>query len=63
MLNPTHLQGIPPPIEPPIIDPNTPDIPEPEDPYPVTDPPIDPKPEPFPTPPEPIPEFPPDVQY
>ena len=52
------------PIE-PLIDPNTPDVPEPVDPYPVVDPPTDPdpQPEPFPTPPEPIPQYPPDVQF
>ena len=50
---------------PPVIDPNTPDVPEPVDPYPVVDPPADPEPqpEPFPTPPEPIPQYPPDVQF
>lgn len=60
--NKTYLQTTPDPRE-PIIDPNTPAIPEPEDPYPVTDPVIDPEPEPFPKPPEPIPQYPPDVQY
>jgi len=57
------LQTNPGEPDPPIIDPNTPDIPVPTDPYPVTDPVIDPEPEPFPKPPEPIPQFPPDVQY
>lgn len=51
------------PITPePIIEPETPDLPEPVDPYPVVDPPS-PEPEPFPAPPEPIPTFPPDVTY
>lgn len=50
---------------PPVIDPNTPDVVEPVDPYPVVDPPVEPEPEPepFPTPPEPIPQYPPDVQF
>lgn len=49
----------------PVIDPNTPDLPEPVDPYPVVDPPADPvpQPDPFPTPPEPIPQYPPDVKF
>ena len=49
--------------EQPIIDPNTPDVPEPVDPYPVVDPPVEPETPQVPTPPEPIPDYPPDVQF
>ena len=57
------MQNIPDYPQDPIIDPNTPDVPEPVDPYPVTDPVVDPKPPEVPTPPEPIPQYPPDVAY
>ena len=56
------MQHLPDPQE-PIIDPNTPDVPQPVDPYPVVDPPVEPEPPPFPTPPEPIPQYPPDVTF
>ena len=46
------MQNLPDPQD-PIIDPNTPDVPEPVDPYPVTDPFVHPEPPQVPTPPEP----------
>jgi hypothetical protein len=54
------MQNIVDPQE-PVIDPNTPDVPEPVDPYPVVDPPVEP--DPLPTPPEPIPDLPPDIKF
>ncbi len=47
----------------PIVDPDTPDVPAPDDPYPVVDPPVEPDPKQPPEPPEPIPQYPPDVIF